>query len=475
VTGEFLGRPLVVARARVRGSSRDSAVPVNRRDVRPERARLRALPSRGFTRVSRCLATLVLSYVGFPLSASAAQSPLAATPAVARLRVYSLRADALERAKQRIAAGDSGLRPAYDRLLREADAALKAGPFSVMDKRRVPPSGDKHDYVSMGPYWWPDTTKPNGLPYIRRDGERNPEIGNDYDAPRLGALTGAVGTLALAYYFTGDERYAERAGLLLRVWFLDPATRMNPHLEYGQGIPGVTEGRAAGIIETRSLVGLVDAMGMLERSPRWREADAQAMRAWLSAYLQWLRTSEIGQAEQRARNNHGTWYDAQVAAAALFTGDTALARATLQASKTRRIGAQITADGRQPNELVRTRSLSYSAMNLEGLFRLAELGRQVGLDLWSYEAPRGGGSIRKALDYLAPYADTALKWRGQQITPTEPDWAVLLLERAQVVYIDESARYGALLRKIPPDVVLSHRARLLYPDPDHFASRSVTR
>jgi alginate lyase len=108
--------------------------------------------------------------------------------------VYSLRADALEQAKQRIAVGDSGWRPAYDRLVREANGALTAGPFSVMDKKRVPPSGDKHDYVSMGPYWWPDPTKPNGLPYIRRDGERNPEIRTDYDAPRLGALTGAVGT-----------------------------------------------------------------------------------------------------------------------------------------------------------------------------------------------------------------------------------------------------------------------------------------
>jgi len=374
-----------------------------------------------------------------------------------------VRADALERARQRLAAGDSRLRPAYDRLVREAEAVLKAGPFSVMDKQRTPPSGDKHDYVSMAPYWWPDSTKPNGLPYIRRDGERNPQIRNDYDAPRLGALTGAVGTLALAYYFTGDERYADRAAVLLRVWFLAPATRMNPHLRYGQGIPGVTDGRAAGIIESRSLVGVVDAIGMLERSPSWRDSDAQGMRAWMSAYLQWLRTSDIGKAEAAARNNHGTWYDAQIAALALLTGDSALARSTLEASKTRRIGAQVTADGRQPFELVRTRSLSYSAMNLEGLCRLAELARTVGVDLWSYEAPGSGGSIRKALAYLVPYADTALKWPGQQIAPAESDWAVLLLERAGVAYADGSARYGELLRKLPGDVVLSHRAQLLYP------------
>src|SRR5439155_90902 len=134
----------------------------------------------------------------------------------APLRVYSLRADALARAKRRLASGDSSLRPAYDRLVREAAAALVAGPFSVMDKQRTPPSGDKHDYVSMGPYWWPDSTKPGGLPYVRRDGERNPEIRRDYDASRWGALSSAVGTLALAYYFSDDEKYAERAARLLR-------------------------------------------------------------------------------------------------------------------------------------------------------------------------------------------------------------------------------------------------------------------
>ena len=406
------------------------------------------------------LAALVLFCLG--VAPAAPRLPSRVAPP-APLRVYSLRADALARAKRRLASGDSSLRPAYDRLVREATAALAAGPFSVMDKQRTPPSGDKHDYVSMGPYWWPDSTKPGGLPYVRRDGERNPEIRRDYDAPRLGALTGDVATLALAYYFSDDEKYAARATELLRVWFLDPATRMNPNLRYGQRVPGITEGRSAGIIETRSFVGLVDAIGMLERSPGWRDTDGQGMRVWMSAYLEWLRTSDIGKQERGAHNNHGTWYDAQVAALALFTGDSGLARAKLEASKATRIGSQVKPDGSQPFELQRTRALAYSAMNLEGLCRLAELGRQVGVDLWSYGSP-GGGSMRKALDYVAPYVDAATHWPGQQITPIEPDWAVLLLERARIAYGEP--RYGALLRKIPGDVVLSHRARLLYPDPD---------
>src|SRR5256884_4157049 len=146
---------------------------------------------------------------------AATQAPLAAVPP----RVYALDVEALARAKRRIQSRDPRIQPAYDQLLREASAALLVPAASVMDKRRVPPSGDKHDYVSMGPYWWPDSTKPGGVPYVRRDGERNPEIRVDYDAPRLAAMINAVTTLSLAYYFSDDEEYAGRARLLLRTWF----------------------------------------------------------------------------------------------------------------------------------------------------------------------------------------------------------------------------------------------------------------
>src|SRR5213078_272664 len=216
------------------------------RDARPGPARLRAVPSRGFTRVSPCIATLALWCLGFQLGAVAAQSPVAATPTVARLRVYSLRAEALEQARQLLATGDTALRPAYERLVREADVALKAGPFSVTDKRRTPPSGDKHDYVSMAPYWWYDSSKPNGLPYLRRDGERNPEINKITDHKNLDNLENATTSLSLAWYFTGEEKYSKKAADLLRYWFFNEATKMNSNLEYAQGIPGINNGRGIG-------------------------------------------------------------------------------------------------------------------------------------------------------------------------------------------------------------------------------------
>ena len=374
--------------------------------------------------------------------------------------LVSLRSESLARAKASVSRGDSALRPAFERLLNDAERALVAGPFSVTEKKRLPPSGDRHDYMSLAPYWWPDSTKPNGLPYVRHDGRRNPETLDDYDAPRLKQMMDAVTTLALAYYFSGEDRYAVHGAQLLRAWFIDSSTRMNPRLTYAQAIPGITPGRGIGIIETRGLVRLLDAIKLLDSSTTWTASDRRAIRAWMSAYLDWLLTSSSGKDEQAAKNNHGSWYDAQTAALALFLGRPALTRRIVDASKTRRIAVQIRPDGRQPLEEARTRSLDYSIFNLEALMQLAELGQKVGVDLWTYQAP-SGASIRHALDYLAAFADTTNKWHGEQITPIDGTRMLEVLRLGELVFKDLS--YTALIARMPADRVQSNRIQLLYP------------
>jgi len=333
-------------------------------------------------------------------------------------------------------------------LLLNAEQALSAGPFSVMDKQRTAPSGDKHDFISLAPYWWPDPAKPGGLPYIRRDGEVNPESKRDTDDVPFGRMAGAVSTLAAAYRETKDERFASRAALLLRVWFLDPATRMNPNLDYGQGVPGRNTGRGAGIIATRRLVEIVDAARLLAASPAWAARDADGLRAWGSAYAEWLQTSPNGREEAAAGNNHGTWYDAQLTALLLYTGQTGAARAQVEAAK-RRLASQIEPDGRQPRELARTRSWSYSVMNLHGWFAVARLAGEAGIDLWRH-ATADGRSLRGALDYLARFPRSGAAWPHQQITPVDQGEFADLLDQAARVWADGG--YGELaarLRQVP--------------------------
>ena len=304
----------------------------------------------------------------------------------------------------------------YQKIDRDARQALNVKVEPITSKQARPPSGDKHDYMSQAPYFWRDPNSPTGLPYIRRDGERNPEIKQYPDHDLLDAMASSVKRLSLGYFVTGKNEYAAKAGEILRMWFLDTNTRMNPNLEYAQAIPGINTGRGIGLIETRSLAQLVDSVGLLAGSPSWSKSDQAGVEAWFSKFLKWMIESKNGIDESRSKNNHGTFYDVQIASYALFVGDRDLAKSTLENAKQKRIALQIEKDGRQPLELERTKSWDYSVMNLEGLVELAKLGVAVGVDLWNFHTADGRG-IRKAIEFLAPYGRNPKSWPTKQIEP----------------------------------------------------------
>ena len=376
-------------------------------------------------------------------------------------QVFLLDATRLKAARVAINKGDQNVEAAWEKLQGDAKKALAAGPFSIVNKRVTPPSGDKHDYMSQAPYFWPDPRKPNGLPYIRRDGERNPEINKITDHKSLDDLGNSVETLALAYYFKGDEAYATKAIALLRTFFLDPATRMNPNLQYAQFIPGVNTGRGIGLIETRGLTRVVDAIGLLAGSKALTADDERGLRDWFGKFLQWMLDSKNGREESAAKNNHGTFYDVQIASYAMFVGRRDLAKQVLETAKQKRIATQIESDGRQPLELARTKAWSYSNMNLDGLMQLAMLGTRIGVDLWSFQTHDGRG-IRKALDFLTPIAFGEGKWNYQEIEGgVKPQTLFPLMRRAAVVYRDKE--YQLLMAKVP-ELDRTDRNRLLSPD-----------
>lgn len=375
--------------------------------------------------------------------------------------MFLLDARFLAATRQRVCAGDKELVPAAAKLDREAQEALEAGPFSVVNKKPTPPSGDKHDYMSQAPYFWPNPDTTDGLPYVRRDGERNPEIGRISDHRSLDQMAGTVETLALAYYFKGNETYADKAAKLLRAWFFNAATRMNPNLQYAQAVLGANNGRGIGLIETRSLAHVVDAVGLLAGSQAWSDTDQRQLQEWYAQFLKWMQESRNGKEEAVARNNHGTYYDMQAASFALFLGRTNLAADILMKAKQKRIAVQIEPDGRQPLELVRTKAWSYSVGNLSGLMLLAALGENVGVDLWHFQTS-DGRSIGKALDYLAQFALDGKKWPHQQLGGWSPQALYPLLSQAALKFPEPKYRDWA--GKLPP-YDPENRANLLRPSP----------
>jgi hypothetical protein len=360
-------------------------------------------------------------------------------------RLLLIRPPQIDTAARRIAdANDDGAQRALSDLLAAADRALKVPATSVMDKTITPPSGDKHDYMSQAPYWWPDPAKADGKPYIRKDGQRNPEINRLPDHDNLGRLTSSVSTLGLAYRLQRKSEYAAQAARLTRVWFLDPATRMNPHLKFGQGIPGINDGRGIGIIETRGLPDLLDGILLISNSDAWTKHDEAGLQAWMRAYLDWLLTSSYGQDEAKNGNNHETWYDVQAAGLALYTGQRDVARKVLEGAR-QRIDRQFEPDGRQPREIERTRSFDYSEFNLTAFFNLAVLGERAGFDLWNYRSAEGR-SLRRGLDFLVPYAAGEKKWDFDQITPFRGSTISNILLRGAAAW--NEPRYRALADKL---------------------------
>lgn len=376
--------------------------------------------------------------------------------------VFILEGSLLAETSRRLAARDPQLMPALRRLMREADAAMTAGPFSVMKKNFTPPSGDKHDYMSLSIYWWPNPNTPDGLPYINRDGERNPEA-DLYDGPQLSGMAWTVSTLALGWYFTGRQHYAERAAFLLRTFFLAPDTRMNPNLNFAQGVPGRNPGNPWGIIESVPLaLYVVDAIALLKPSGALSLQDLRGLERWFSQYLGWLRESPAGKQEEAAHNNHGSWYDVQVAAFALFLGRREVARKQLQDRTPKRIALQIQPDGKQPFELLRTKSFDYSLYNLQALFAAASLGEKVGVDLWNF-ATADGRSIRKALDFLIPYALGKEPWPWRTITGFHGESLAPLLRRAALAYNEPA--YEEAIAQLPgsAEARSTERYNLLWP------------
>jgi Alginate lyase len=436
--------------------------------------------------------TLMLLLIAALCGVSAcAQHPMApvspvATVASSAPQLLTLEAAALARTRS----GDAALQPAFSALKRRADLALQTPPRSVTHKTTTPPSGSKNDYMSMGPYWWPNPATPNGLPYVQRDGQRNPQaMGNALDSMRLQATLADTRDLALAYHFTDDARYAQKAAAVLRTWFLEPTTRMNPHLRFGQAIPGIVEGRGIGIIDTRDLWLAIDAVALIASSGSGLSSDEQqALRQWFADYAQWLHTSPLGRDEAAELNNHGLFYDVQLAAYWLFAGETEKARQLVFDAQMKRLATQIDSQGRMPLELARTRPFHYQTFTLEAATRLARYGQVLDersgpakpwvaddsrcrapamhincpLDLWQWEID--GKSLRAALHFVASVVTNPATWQHATALEPRPVLAPVLpvLLLAQRAYPPRSFEAPiAALKTLAPD----HVAWLMSPTP----------
>jgi hypothetical protein len=340
-------------------------------------------------------------------------------------RTFGIELRHLEMSRQAILNGDPQTRQNLRTTIQRANAALLKGPFSVTFTPHVAPSGDPHDLHSFGPYAWPNPDTPDGLPWVLRDGITNPDADLEWD--QLFELGNVTESMMLAHYFTGDEQYAERTALLMRTWFVDPATRMNPRDEYSAIVPGVRYGSFAAPGWGNLLGGryFMDSLGLLEASEHWTEEDRAATRQWFSDFRQWALESPIAHIQQRDRGNHGTNYDYVMAQIGLYLDDHDFAKANADHYFNNRFLRQYTPDGHDVVSMTRANNLLYHRYNLNRALDVAVAGNRASDNNYFEYETSDERSLRAALDFLLPY------WSGEQ---TWEFWPGAPFPREPLVY-----------------------------------------
>lgn len=350
-------------------------------------------------------------------------------------------AEHLTKVKATLSQSDSKYQQPVKTLLRDANKELTKPNPTVVDKPMTPVSGDKHDYMSMGRYWWPNPDTADGFPYIRKDGHSNPEL-EKFDRQRLGAMSTSVTKLTIAYFLSDKSDYARKAASIIRTWFIDPKTKMNPNMNYGQTIPGHNKGigRAEGVIDTYSLVNVVDAIIILSHDGYLSKKETEQLKAWFGEYTLWMTTNEIGIDEKNAKNNHGLAYDVQLTIFALFGDNKELAAKTIEQFPSQRLATQIDTDGKQPHELARTTGFGYSTFNLTHMLDMCFLASGVGVDIFNSD----NGSITRAINYLTQFMGNSAAFPYKQIKSWQEVESNLAKQLLRANKFEPSQKYLAL-------------------------------
>ena len=339
-------------------------------------------------------------------------------------------------------------REAVEALKNKADKILAEPTLKITDVEITRPSGDPHDYISMGPYWWPNPDTPDGLPYISRDGIINPETLQEVNAPKLYP---SIKQLALAAFYFGEKKYSEYAERQLYAWFVNPETRMNPNARFAQSIPGITDGSGYGLIDFAQAHCVFDAIYLLECMGEISEQTVSGVISWYNEFLDWMLTSEHGLLAGNCVANHGTWYDAHVLSAAVATDRWELIRRICTYSYHIRNKRQIDKSGGMPGELSRTAAMSYTFFNFDALLIIANIAERNGFgDYWSVDPERGVCLLKLAADFIYPYVKNPESFPYKELRPGSQGSRMAQVLRS----VDKrfpGQGYAELAREIAPD------------------------
>lgn len=290
-------------------------------------------------------------------------------------------------------------------LIKNADRIVEANRIRSVTNKQKSLTGDIHDYESMAIYYWQDPANPNGK-YILKDGQRNPEY-ELYSTTELYALSDNMRDLGIAYYLTGDKKYAEYAIRQFKAWALDEKTYMKPNFEYGQVIPGSSykKGNVGGMSEAYLMVDMIEMISLLKDNKMIDRKTDKALKAWFKEFAHWMTTSNIGKITHDVEDNIGIMYDIMLYRISAYVGDKKACKRIANEFTVNRLNKSIAEDGRMPQELKRATSMTYSIYNLKHILDFCQMLNRNGVDYYSENQQRLDAAINFIM-YSIEHKDT---------------------------------------------------------------------
>jgi hypothetical protein len=364
-----------------------------------------------------------------------------------------INSDEIAAIKSKISAGEQPWKNAFDTMLADANKALSQSSYSVTFQGSA-----SNTFYSESPYCgW--TAVDGGRDC--RDGQINPQADRgDYEAAIK--LSWAMRNLALAYAFTNDPKYAEKALTLIRTWTIDPDTYMKPGRKSGSGA----------IIELLiTIPGLYYGADLIWNYPAWDAAEKSAFLGWVSTYTNYVSRMNL------YKNNFSNWQSVLVASGGALLGDKRLMNRAFDLYKFL-VPLQIDVNGYMIKESSRTKGLSYSLFAINAMIQTAEIAKHQGIDLYNYKLGDGRG-LELALDRYVQFSKDPSTWNYQQIrVVTSEDIAPYELAYSyfhKPAYLDVVQKWGRPIeeKRVIGPVTLTHANKfkfVLKPIPPSRAS-----
>ena len=181
--------------------------------------------------------------------------------------------------------------------------------------------------------------------------------------------------LTLASYFSDDNSYADHAVSIIKEWFLDQNTKVNPSKVFTEATHR--------LLKTTYVYTLFDSLRLLRKKGRFSEDEWHGLQRWFTQVMEAMdQSARAWRLGYTSKDHIGLYYDIQYSSIAAFINNSTQMYKTIQDSIAR-LYEHVAPDGTLHNEITKKSCESNQIFALAGWQTMDRMASKLGIDLWN--------------------------------------------------------------------------------------------